>query len=181
MSAKSSGCSAQYAGNSVSDTGERMTEGESKRGQASGAERSGAERVVVGERAQTRAAMARWDPEAKPWCEPCDGTWNGDVDEQQRESACQPWHRGGAAWPRKLDLQGGAVIELRSPVMWARLLMKLAHPAFWSWGTSAPFEPIAEERRACLDRRGWSVMVACQVGATWRADEWQMLLFGGFR
>lgn len=35
-------------------------------------------------------------------------------------------------------LQGGAVIELRSPVIRARLLIKLAHPAFCSSGTSAP-------------------------------------------
>lgn len=36
------------------------------------------------------------------------------------------------------NLHGGAVIDDRSLVMLARDLMKLAHPAFCSWGTSAP-------------------------------------------
>lgn len=39
--------------------------------------------------------------------------------------------------------QGGAVIDDRSPVMWASCLMKLVHPAFCSGGTSAPDEPFA--------------------------------------
>jgi hypothetical protein len=45
---------------------------------------------------------------------------------------------GLAGYELKCSLQGGAVIDDRSPVMWASDLMKLVHPAFWSCGTSAP-------------------------------------------
>lgn len=45
--------------------------------------------------------------------------------------------------------QGGAVIELRSPVICASDLRKLVHPAFWSWGTAASAVITKEITRSC--------------------------------
>ena len=75
MAANMSGCSHQYAGNSVRETGERMT--------------------------------------------------------VHQQALSELEETGG-------DSHGGAVIELRSPVICAKLLMNDAQPAFCSCGTSAP-------------------------------------------